>query len=374
MATFEVKVLPIRLVEDHPNADRLSIVWVNDFCCISAKVDGQHRYQAGDHVCYIPEGAILPEWLLKEMDFWNHEENKGTLNGPEGNRVKTAKLRGIVSIGVIYPASNLKFMATVGDDVAEQLGITKYEPTIPSSMSGDVVYVHECVTKFDVENLKKYPDILIEGEDVIFTEKLHGSATIFGFIKGLKHPDLTYSEILGGSFFVASKGLGSQGLVFKHSEENYARNIYLQMEREHKVFEKMESIILDYGPVSNAIERFIMFGETFGQGVQDLGYGTKKTFRYFLVRVNDQVMNVDGATNVVNGRFDSVPIIYRGAYSRELADAYRSGNTTFSNVKQIREGIVIYPVTPRRDDLIGQVYLKHVSDDYLLRKKGTEYS
>lgn len=40
----------------------------------------------------------------------------------------------------------------------------------------------------------------------------------------------------------------------------------------------------------------------------------------------------------------------------------------------MREGIVIRPVLERRHDALGRVQLKSVSDDYLLRKGGTEYN
>ncbi len=105
MSNFAVRVRRIEEpVIDHPNADRLSIIKVGDFLCISGKLeDGSHRYAQGDYVAYIPEAAILPEWLLKRLDFWNEETGKGTLNGPDGNRVKTIKLRGIVSTGILYP-------------------------------------------------------------------------------------------------------------------------------------------------------------------------------------------------------------------------------------------------------------------------------
>lgn len=102
MSKFEVLIEQVQNVRDHPNADRLSLLDINGFTCISAKLeDGSHRYRDGDPVAYIPEGAVLPEWLLKAMDFWDDEKGKGRLNGSKGDRIKAMRLRGILSLGVV---------------------------------------------------------------------------------------------------------------------------------------------------------------------------------------------------------------------------------------------------------------------------------
>jgi RNA ligase (TIGR02306 family) len=109
MSTFEVKVVKIDSVEHHPDADRLSLVKIAGYVCISAKLeDGSHRYKAGDLVVYIPEAAVLPEWLLKKMGFWKEVENKGTLAGSKGDRVKCVKLRNQFSQGIIYPLKSIE--------------------------------------------------------------------------------------------------------------------------------------------------------------------------------------------------------------------------------------------------------------------------
>ena len=94
MSKFEVLVEEVSRVEDHPNADRLSLVGVRGYNCVSAKLeDGSHRYKVGDKVVYIPEGAVVPDWLLKK-GFWNEKENKcyvleiNTAPGIEGTTCK----------------------------------------------------------------------------------------------------------------------------------------------------------------------------------------------------------------------------------------------------------------------------------------------
>ena len=123
MADFEVKTYPI-VIEAHPNADRLELARVGDYRSVVAK--GQ--FQSGDICAYIPEASIVPDQLIAEMGL------EGKLAGPNHNRVRAVKLRGILSQGLIYPTPH----HPAGVDVATELDIVKYEPPIPVHMSGEV--------------------------------------------------------------------------------------------------------------------------------------------------------------------------------------------------------------------------------------------
>ena len=190
MATFECKVYELT-IEEHPNADALELARVGDYLAIV----GKGQFKTGDLGVYIPEAAIVPEWILEELNL------VGKLAGKEKNRVKAMKLRGILSQGLIFPVERevpekaiADAMLFLGDDgklhhqvvhegmdVTEQLGITKYEPPIPSGMSGEVFNAFGYTINFDIENIKKYPDVLEEGEQISITEKLHGTWCCFGF-------------------------------------------------------------------------------------------------------------------------------------------------------------------------------------------------
>lgn len=71
-----------------------------------------------------------------------------------------------------------------------------------------------------------------------------------------------------------------------------------------------------------------------------------------------------------------VPMLYEGPFDRERVLALASGRETVSGTEaHLREGIVIRPQTPRENEQIGRVVLKHVSGDYLTRKgERTEYN
>lgn len=189
MATFECKVYKLK-IEEHPNADVLELAVVGDYRSIVRK--GQ--FKTGDLGVYIPEAAVLPEWLIASLGL------EGKLAGKQKNRVKAVRLRGVLSQGLVYPATDVSVDAAYpeyaielhndvagtfgmtkvfypvkeGSVVTEELGITKYEPPIPVHMAGEVFNAHGMTLKYDIENAKKFPDVLQEGEEVVMTEKIHG--------------------------------------------------------------------------------------------------------------------------------------------------------------------------------------------------------
>jgi len=380
MSTFAVPVLRVQEVIDHPNADRLSIVRVGDYRCVSAKRDGQHIYQAGDLVVYVPEAALVPEALLRH-GFWDEAKNKGMLAGSQGDRVKAVRLRGVVSQGLLFPllqSSEGAILQLVGlpvlqvregQNLAEALGITKYEPPIPTNMSGEVLPLYGKTLKYDIENLKRYPNILREGETCVVTEKLHGTFCAIGYWPQLAHPEL----FAGGDVFLFSKGLGAQGIVLKNTEANRF-NLYVRMFNalaESGFVQRLQEF-------ANAVPVYVL-GEVFGKGVQDLDYGhTKPVFRAFDMFVGDPATGRFLSSAELTQAYaalgvESVPVLYHGPYDKALMDELKEGKTTLGDA-HIREGVVIRPVEERRDDEIGRVILKHVGDGYLLRSGGTEYN
>ncbi len=198
MSKFTVNVIKISKVYHHPNADRLDIVEIGDYNCIVQR----DTFCTNDLAIYIPEFAILPKWILQRLGFWKEDGQIGTLAGKQGNRVKAIRLRGIFSQGIIFPVEYKKDVMETnaepeygkksdihviilaecgadrlveeGDDVAQVLGITKYEPVTPTSMNGEVFNAVGMTPRFDIDNIKKFPTVFTVGEQVTFTEKLHG--------------------------------------------------------------------------------------------------------------------------------------------------------------------------------------------------------
>lgn len=358
MSTFQVLVQRLT-IEPHPNADTLELAVIGDYrSCVR-----KGQFKTGDLGVYIPEASVLPDWVIEKLGL------TGKLAGAQHNRVKAMKLRSILSQGLVYPLVQKMhcwlledIVVAEGEEVGDQLGITKWEPPIPVHMAGEVWNAFGYTVKYDIENLKKFPDIFKEGERVIFTEKLHGTFCCVGF-----HPDLE-------DYIVHSKGLGGQGLAFKLNEAN-ANNLYV------KVLKQLEPTldkIRASQPTYNKRAVYVL-GEIFGKGVQDLTYGQDKpAFRVF--DVYDAEFGYLGEDLMDNFcdvfELERVPQLYSGPFSKAVVDQYTNGRETLSGKNAcLREGIVIRPGVEARSDLIGRVILKSVSEAYLLRKgEATEFN
>ena len=353
MAEFESKVHRIG-VEPHPNADRLDLAVVGGYRCCVAKGE----FKSGDLAAYIPEASICPEWLIAELGL------EGRLSGSAKNRVKAVKLRGALSQGLVYPVRDGRIKGVevgVGDDVTELLELVKYEPRVPAHMSGMLVPMVGATIKYEIENIKKFPDVLRQGEPVVFTEKLHGTWCSMGW-----HED--------HGWLVSSKGVSKRDMVFKLDAEENEKNLYVRAFRRHH--EALDALI---GDSKSALKALYVLGEIYGNGVQDLHYGTSNPdFAVFDMYVGKPGQGhwVDARSlpGTLDGKLPMVPRLYEGPYSPEALEEHTSGKTALGG-DHIREGVVIRPAEERReDDDLGRVILKSVSEAYSLRKGGSEYN
>lgn len=384
MSTFEVLITPIDEVIHHPDADRLSIIRIGGYEAISQKnEDGSHRFEAGELVVYVPEGAVVPEHLLKQRGFWNQEKNVGMLAGSKGNRVKAIRLRGVLSQGLVWKLERHGSTHVLdveekwkrveaGENVAEWLGIVKYEEPIPASMSGKAFYCEDAVFHFDIENIQKFPDLLVEGEEVVATEKVHGTCFRVTYM-----PRATDKRLFAGKVAITSKGLGAKGLVFEDNEENRRTNLYVQTALEVGLIEA----IMRVGDERFPGQKVTVLAEIFGKGVQDLTYGfERKVTRVFDVHSENHgyvpdFWNMKDEV-IADLGLERVPVLYRGPFNVEELVKVRDGKTTFNSGFNVREGVVVTAAGPQEVREVGNYRLrpivKTINPDYLLRKGGTE--
>lgn len=340
-----VNVCTIEIFE-HNNADALEIGKIDDYQVVVKK----NEFKSGDIVVYIPEQSIVPEKIISALGL------EGRLAGPEHNRLKAVKLRGVLSQGLVYRPLNWPADWKLGNDVSEELGIYKWEPPIPPHLAGDVerAPAHSYYSTYtDIENIKKYPDVIEDGELVVMSEKLHGSCTIVG--------------IVGGQSVVSSKGIAAQGLMLKQN----AGNAYWRAAEGLGLFDKIERY-LEYVGSKNAL----LFGELLG--VQDLKYGLRPGelgYAAFDLKIDGEYVNsADFYKFCDDYGVRYTPVLYEGPFSKEKLTEFTSGPSEWKNADHIREGLVVRPVRERENLEVGRVILKSLSEQYLLRKNPTEYN
>lgn len=226
----------------HPNADRLDLVQVLGYQCVTQK----GLYKEGDYVVYIKTDTILPELP------WAEEYRKYS-----PKRVKAVRLRGEWSEGIILSVED--FVAAVqsknpyigrselmfkpeGSDVSELLGVTKYEPPVPQDLSAKAGRLPYELPKTDEERWENMVDKLPFGERVDVTLKIDGQSA-------------TYLYKLDEDYF----GVTGRSLELKpEADNNYTRHI-----DKYYIAESL-AVYCKTNGVSLAIR-----GESYGQGIQN---------------------------------------------------------------------------------------------------------
>ena len=143
------KIVKIDDVIPHPNADQLDIVVWGGWNVIVRK----NEFKAGD-LCVACE---IDSWVPNSLaPFLSKGQPPREYNGVKGERLRTIKLRGQISQGLVLPLSALPYKEShwyddpedgllkemtyvpyeAGDDVTEILSIQKYEAPIPACLSG----------------------------------------------------------------------------------------------------------------------------------------------------------------------------------------------------------------------------------------------
>jgi RNA ligase (TIGR02306 family) len=367
MSSFEVRPYQLEILP-HPNADAIELAKVGDYVSIVKKGD----FKTGDMGIYIPEQALLPPDIIKEMGL------EGRLSGSDKNRVKAIKLRGVVSQGLVYPAYPvLLAVYEKTGDLAEAMGIKKWEPpeaSLPSQMRGKPIGVALNITvNYDIENIKKYNEEFQEGETVYITEKIHGTNVQFGYIpQRLSVPSLHF-----GAFTTTSKGLGGRGILLDHNDENvYAR---IANDRDLQLEAKLVCIKAEYKDIIGD-EPIYLLGEIFGPGIQkgfSYGVGTGQVgFRAFDIAYGERgnTRYLDAITfrcACTDYGIPQVPLLYIGRYHKEDLKSIVTGKETVSGREvHLREGGVVRPFRERLTRSGQRLILKVISDDYLLLKDG----
>ncbi len=322
MSEFHVVVTRIDKIEKHPNADTLSI----------AKVLGDYpvifrtgEFQNGDLAVYVPVDAIVPE----SNPRW---EFLGTQR-----RIKAKRLRGIFSMGLLTtPDPHWQ----EGQNVQAELGITKWVPPIELHYMGGE---NESPPDFfpvytDLEGLRRHPDVLLPGELVVVTEKIHGCNARFLFREG-------------------RLWVGSHHTVKKENSEV----LWWKVAYQYQLQEKLKQV-----------EDIALYGEIYGP-VQDLTYGAARDeLRLAFFDAKDtrtrQYLPWERFSHLMRElELPLPPLLYEGPWREELK-SMANGQSLISQANHIREGFVVRPIQERWDVRCGRVIFKHVGEEYLLRK------
>lgn len=161
----------IRSISPHPNADRLEIAQVDGW----SAVVGKGTFQPGNLVVFCEIDSLLP--AREEYAFLAPSCSIIGDDNKVKYRIKTCKLRGELSQGLVLPLSVLPDDFPVGNgvEVTEVLGIEKYEPPLPNDQSV-IGPFPACVPKTDQERVQNLDIEALRGGAYHCTEKLDGTS------------------------------------------------------------------------------------------------------------------------------------------------------------------------------------------------------
>ena len=219
------------------------------------------EYTVGDLAVY----CEIDSWIPTELAaFLSKGKEPREFEGIKGERLRTVKLRGQLSQGLLLPLSTVYCLSPttevdiMGDDVSEPLGIVKYEAPIPAQLAGEVKGMFPgWIQKTDqerIQNLREELDYWLKEQHAWeVTEKLDGSSmTVY---------------LRDGEF-----GVCSRNLELKPSETNSLWKVAVRNDLELKLRRANRNLALQ--------------GELIGEGIQGNPY-KQKGQEFFLFDIYD---------------------------------------------------------------------------------------
>ena len=174
-----VKIVDIQPI---PGADAIVVATVKGWKVV-VKVN---EYKVGDLAVYYEIDSFLP--IRPQFEFLRKSSYK-RMGSSEGFRLKTIRLRGQISQGLLTPIPEGISNPREGDDLTEALDIVKYEPPIPAQLAGKIKGTFPSfIPKTDeirIQNFESEVGFSPVGERAYVTEKLDGTSFTCYFNNGV---------------------------------------------------------------------------------------------------------------------------------------------------------------------------------------------
>lgn len=307
------KILELNPIE---GADRIETATVLGWRVVTQK----GLYNVGDLTVMIFPDTLIPKKFLD-----------GAYQGDEKVRLKTVKLKGQYSAGLLLPMSVVGNSFSEGDEVSELLGIEKWVAPASASISGDAAgsFPTTIISKTDEMNIRSEPaavleantNVLFKDTPMIVTLKCDGSSGTF-----ISKDD---------TFRVCSRNL-----ELKETEGN----VFWQVARKYNLREKLEAIGAD----------MVIQGEVCGPGIQGnpmkLAELTFFAFQLKDLSTNKWVSWDHFADFCKYNHIPHVKELYRFYLNEEPLDIDRlqeiANNAKYDNGRTNAEGIVVRPAKP----------------------------
>jgi RNA ligase (TIGR02306 family) len=314
------------------NADAIEVATVDGWEVVIRKGE----YNVGAIIVF----CEIDSWMPTELaPFLSKGKTPRMYEGVVGERLRTIKLRGQISQGLILSTEILTGFWDIGEDVTEQLNILKYDPPVNANLAGisrgNFPIEFPKTNQARIQNCSKYLGKWLSEENCFeVTEKLEGSSmTCF---------------LLDDVFGVCSKNIN-----LKESEGNSFWSCARRLDIERKMRE-------------SGYENFALQGELIGPGIQKNIYKLKQTdFKVFDIITPKGPRQPTSRISLLKSMdIESVPVlahIYVNEEFSTMKDIILSADGQSKLYKTKREGLVFKHMT-------ANLSFKVISNTYLLKQ------
>lgn len=254
---MERKLVSIRTIEEIraiPERDKIVAYRVDNWWVI----DQKDKYQVGDKVVYFEPDCWVPTTIAP---FLSKGKEPRVYNEVRGERLKTIRMGGQVSQGLLMPLSILDCIESEMDeslDYAYPLYVQKWEKEIPACLAGQCKgnFPSE-IPKTDatrIQNLRGNDLQALVDDEWTFTEKLHGTSATYFLDRNLE-------------FHVCSRNMD-----LKETEGNTYWEVANKLKIEHVLRSVVEYNRTHFGD-DPQFEGFAIQGEICGPGINGNQYG-----------------------------------------------------------------------------------------------------
>ena len=331
-------------IEDMENADRLQKAFVEGWVVVVPK----EQFKVMDLAVYFEIDSFLP--VDPRFEFLRTTSYKKTDMMGEGFKLRTLKLRGQISQGLLLPLSEFPEIENpeIGQDVTTLLGVKKWEIEEKATTGGNVVGgLPYDVPHTDESRVQNHPELIDEfgDQEYYISTKMDGS-----------------------SHSISMDGNGFHVCGHNYEYKNDGSSSFYNFVNERGYQQRIEDYFC-----KNELSEFTLQGEFCAPGIQRNRLRLVKPEWYvFTVRINGERIGMDEMLSVCESlRIPHVPIEERGTGFKnkyptvEAVLARADGEYPNGGPK---EGVVIRTVKPVYSSTIGDyLSMKAVSNKYLLK-------
>ena len=218
-------------IEPIEGADSIEVASVLGWKCVVKKGE----FQKYDVAVYFEVDSFLP--LKPEFEFLRSSSYKNSPIMGEGFRLRTIKLRGQISQGLLLPLSILPDGGyAVGQDVSDLLGVKKWEEEERTTTGGTIIGgLPSFIPKSDETRVQAIPELIhaFDGLQYYITTKMDGASHSVGMDESGIHVCSRNCEIKDdgkSGFYEMVKRIDLPSGMKKYMDDHYLSSLVIQGE------------------------------------------------------------------------------------------------------------------------------------------------